>query len=304
MEKMKKTKKQKNKTSPERKKETRKEREKRVKSAFYRYRKFLEEMQVPFVVEYTHGRRTVKSKLGERSFSVGKISMRGMNFIKTIKNHILKAESFSKIPVATKQEFGLQYLLFNKKYMHQKLTKVTELDLKSAYWDAAYKMGLIDKADYFHGLRMSKVERLASLGTLARVLKQRTFDGKKYSKAKYLDKSENSRHVWFAISNEIDRVMKKCAKELKDQLIFYWIDALFFIDTPANRKLVQEKIKECGYKAAFVKISFVELKTERAYAYSPEKGDHIDPVTGLRMRFFSYNIKKAEQFKILGRNRL
>lgn len=277
---------------------TRQEREKRFKSAFYAAAKYHEELGMPFTVEYTHGRRTLKSAIMNENFTKGTISRPGMNFIKSVKNRIIKSEVMDKIPRKSKEELGLQYLFFNKKYMHQELTNVIELDLTAAYWDAAYKLGIIDKKDYYQGLGMKKTERLAALGSLARVLKVREFDGKKYGRAIIKDNSDNTRHIWFAISNEVDKVMKKCAKALGDQLVFYWIDALFFIKTEENKKLVQDIIKKAGYKSKFIKIEKVYLGKDRAKAWSKEKGEHIDKANGLPMRFFAYDVENADLFKI------
>jgi hypothetical protein len=277
---------------------TRREREKRMKSAYYAAVKYHEELGEPFEVEYTKGRRTLTSRLMVKTFKKGTISNKGMNFIKTIKRKIIKNEAHRKIPKKTREELGLQYLFFNKEYMGQSLKNVIELDLTAAYWDAAYKMGIIDKADYYHGLSLKKTERLAALGSLARVVKVRKFDGKKYLRAQTKDNSEQTRHVWFAISNEIDKVMRKCAVALKDQLVFYWIDALFFIKTGQNKKLVSGIIKKAGYQSKFVKIEEVHLGADRARAWSMEKGEIIDKQRGIPMRFFAYDVKNDELFKI------
>jgi hypothetical protein len=277
---------------------SRKEREKRMKSAFYAAAKYHEDLGVPFYVDYTHGRRTIVSKLMKETFNNGRITKKGMNFIKTVKHKMIKEGVPEKVKRKSREELGLQYLFFNKKFLGQTLTNVIELDLSNAYWDAAYKMNAISKEDYYKGLGLPKVERLAALGSTARTLKRRTFDGKKWSKAVVLDNSEATRHIWFAISNRIDKVMKSCARELKDQLVFYWIDALFFINTKKNRDLVQSIIKKAGYQSKFVKIIKVELGQDRAKAWSKEKGEYLDKETGIPMRFFAYHIENSDLFKI------
>jgi hypothetical protein len=274
------------------------EKRKRFKSAYGRYVKFLENSGIPFEVEYTHGRRTVKSELGTQSFVRGNISKKGMNFIKVIKNKILKSGVVEKIPKKTQKELGLQYMQFNKKYIGTefKKGKIIELDLNSAYWDAAYKLGVIAKDDYFKGLSYGKVERLASLGTLAKYSKRRVFDGKKYHKSELVDGSENTRHVWFAISNEVDQVMQKCLKALKDEAVFYWVDALFFMNNKENKEKLKKIIDKSGFKFKTIKIDNVKLMEERVIVLSKDKGELIDKNTGLPMRFFCYDINNESLF--------
>jgi len=267
------------------------------KSDFFDYVKFMEEIREPFRIEYTNGMYQIFSALhGKREFKNGTISMKGMNFIKTIKNRIIKSEIIEKIPKKTPKELGLKYLLFNDHYMGKTMDNIIELDLNSAYWKSAYKLGIISKKDYYKGLQQPKLERLASLGSLAKTVRVREFNGRKYSKVTIKNDSQDTRHVWFAISSEVDKLMLKCAKELKDQFVFYWVDALFFIDTPENRKKVQSMVKEAGYDSKFIKILFAKFDPDSAKVWSKEKGK-LDPEHNAKKRFFCYDINNKEQFQ-------
>lgn len=268
------------------------------KKDFFEYIKFLQEMDLKFKVEYTHGRYSVISPLGISDFKKGNISNKGMNFIKSQKTRIINSGITEKIPMKTPEELGLKYIWFNKKYMGQNLTNIIELDLNSAYWQAAYKLNIITKKDFYKGLAYPKVERLASLGSLARTIRVREWTGKRWlrSYAKAGFESDDTRHVWFALCNEVDKLMRKCAKELGDDFLFYWIDALFFTNTKENKEKLGAIIKKAGYKFKFIKIKNVIMESDSAKVYSKDKGK-IDAGSGLKLRFFCYDINNNSLFK-------
>lgn len=147
-----------------------------------------------------------------------------------------------------------------------------ELDLNSAYHECAFQLGIISRATYEKGLKVSKMARLVALGALASNKAVFEFSGKKLEykgQKNEIEKLEGKEkddlsYLFFRISAEIGRVISDVYYQLntigKDGCIGYWVDAVF-----VRRELIGEALKiinEYGYEAKLKDLSNVICKVK------------------------------------------
>lgn len=142
--------------------------------------------------------------------------------------------------------------------------KCDEVDLNKAYWVAAHKVGVISDEIFQEGLSsgLSKIELLACIGTMAKVQKERSYDGQRYQKSVTLQDSALTKHIWRAVSYQVDKCMQDCARALGKEFLFYWTDAVFFHSTPANKALVDSAVKAHGFESKLVKVECLTRSSE------------------------------------------
>lgn len=221
---------------------------------------YLEDNGIPFVMEYTSRTYKIKSELGDMVFSTEEIGKRGMNFIQQVRHYVNKNDIASVIPNIDYTVLGLKRFIYTDKAKQGIHKGIIEFDLDKAYWKSALNIGVIDEAMYLKGIekRLTKVELLASLGSLAKMKFRRVFDGKKYKRSVIIDDSSETRHIWDAISFEVDKCMLECAERLGQDFFFYWTDAIFFYDRPMNRELVQAVADMFGFSGKFIELKYIE----------------------------------------------
>ena len=111
-----------------------------------------------------------------------------------------------------------------------------EIDLSSAYWNFAYKEGILSESIYKQGKdgyinsrgefrTISKRTRLASLGALAKLTQHLIFDGEKWHVGK-LDESPKANY-FFRVAEMTGEVMQQLQILLREGFILFWVDAVF-----------------------------------------------------------------------------
>ncbi len=171
--------------------------------------------------------------------------------------------------------------------MGKNMTGIIEVDKDKAYWSASYKLGIISKEIYDKGIeitkntkdgdeRKAKISRLVALGTLAKEVKRREFNGDSYLRPKTIDDSSETKHIWHHICSEVDTVMRQCMKRLRSNFVFYWTDAIFLIPDRDNEEMVKKVIEEYGYTSKTVINAWYEFRPDACYVISKEKGRYID----------------------------
>ncbi len=251
---------------------------------------FCERNEIPFTILRTNRTFTMKSSIGNRLFTDNRIGLRGLNLITTVKAYVKKHKINDEIARKDyRKEEELTYVEVNPKRYGNKYTSLIEIDVDNAYWHAARKLEVISKEIYERGLTVGKIERLASLGSLAKTTRKITFDGKKYKIEPRYAGSEDTKHIWYAISWEVDKMMKKCMKALKNDFAFYWVDAIFFENKRNNIEMVKTIVKKHGFTCKKVTNEICDFKNFTVFVHSKQKGKKVEWSKFLG-RQFCYNI--------------
>jgi hypothetical protein len=120
--------------------------------------------------------------------------------------------------------------------------KVAGTDLNHAYWRIAYNLGIITEITYLKGLRDEfKSVRLAALSTLGADKKYRVIrDGKITFDVKTIEGDQELQQVYKLIRYTCYRYMNQVKKLLGQDFLCYKTDAIYYIDTKYNRKIVND----------------------------------------------------------------
>lgn len=226
---------------------------------YQEYIEFLIKNKIKHTITYTGRSYKVKSAIGNCEFINSVFSLKALGFMSKVRSHILKKETYKNVRDG---EFKRMKLInmSGADASSKHFKNCVEFDLNKAYWRGALKAKVIDQDLYDEGINsgLTKIELLATIGAMAKTVRSRFFDGADYKKAVVLTDSEVTRHIWRAVSWQIDRCMQECAQVLaKEEFLFYWTDAVFFHNTVDNRRLVQSVVEKHGFDCKAVKIEYL-----------------------------------------------
>jgi len=169
---------------------------------------------------------------------------------------------------------------------------VCEVDINSAYWEAAAKNNFISNDIYLKGVnkfpgqkdKISKKCRLIALGSLATVKTIVDFDGSDY---KYVSTKKNNktRKYFFKCALDISKVMKDAINESGGSVLFHWCDAIFihanYVDS------VMSFFNERGYSVKVKKLNCIHVKGSKMTVSEIVKSENQDLFTNFRMKTFN-----------------
>lgn len=232
---------------------------------------------IPFDMESTQQRNEIFSKIGNYSNVESEFPPSELNFIRQVKDYVIKNEIYKKIPnrfPTPESRVGILYYHVSPRFkVGDLLDKYIEIDLNSAYWETAYKMGLLSEALYARGKTISKTSRLAAIGTLAKVKKRFKFDGVKQWKLPKV-RSELTEFLWHTICDKIGKLMLKTARKCGKDFAFVWVDALFVHRdaVPEVRKI----FKKAGYEFTVEKVKWIRFDKSQIVVKGKGKWVEID----------------------------
>lgn len=215
-------------------------------------------------------------------------TVQNMNFIKKIKKYVIDNYVALKFIKVDYKNTEINYIDVNNSIIEgQTFEKVCCIDIKNAYWQTALLMGIIDNEIYNEGLKKDKITRLASLGSLAKRKDYYSFDGVRY---KHIDtvRSFETENLWFAICKRVSDVMQDLVKLLGDDFIFYWVDGMYFVNTPENREKVSNYLNSCSYEHKPEDVSKIEFFKDHFLVHSAQ---------GHSSKRFGYTLGKKNRKK-------
>lgn len=244
---------------------------------------------IPFKVRATNSRMYIYGEMGDYMTGNNKIPMRELVYIDMVKKYIIKNKLYETLPVLKKPK--IDYYKHNPKISSlPDLSNCYEIDLKSAYWEMANKLGLLSPEIYKKAstinpktgqLYMSKLARLAAIGSLARKSRLYTFDEDgNYTKKR--QRSKLTAHLWDNICLRVATIMNDAIKASGDGFIFFWVDAIFVSSSSSKDKVIKA-FKKAGYSVSVTSVQKIEFKDKifvhakthkkplRKFAYPPTK---------------------------------
>ena len=216
--------------------------------------------RVPFVLRQTNQRMELKSELGNYSNIESEFPASELNFIQSVKKYILANGLEHTIVNKFKRKEDkkkIKYYMYSRKLKPgMTFSNCYEIDLNSAYWNTAHQLGLLSDALYQKGKTVSKISRLAAIGSLAKKVKVYEFDGKE-QKLKKIIRSEETEFLWDTICYTVGEVMKEVSKACGDDFVFFWTDALFI--KPNSVNLAKQVFKAAGYDFKMEKVDLIQV---------------------------------------------
>ena len=217
-----------------------------------------------------------------KSFRKG-FTSEDLQFIKKVKKGAKNPDIILKYIDKDYQSTPIEYIKVNENIkVGDKFENVICVDINSAYWVTAFQLGIIDEPTYQKGKKIDKIVRLASLGSLAKKTETFEFDGEKMVK-KSIERSHETENLWFAICDRVGSLMSKLSKKIGNDFIAYWVDGIYFVNTPDNFKIITETFKNEGYACKIEQVSNIVFN---------ESDFIITGATEVDQKVFSFSISR------------
>lgn len=239
---------------------------------------------IPFIYEIQNETITIKSPGGSYTSRGGDYTIDEINFIKKVKQYIVKNEIHFQF---SKHKGKVAYFLYGTSLKPGVIVNdCVNIDLTAAYWTTAYRLGIITPQLYREGNRHRKQIRLSAIGSLAKKKRVYEFDGRKQT-SKTIQRSDTE-HLWEVICNEVGSLLIKTAMACKDDFLFFWVDGIYIRGKSAKK--VESIFSTGGYGSKANPIKKIEVTDRNILVHS---GDKIKPfVFRTKMvskKFLGYN---------------
>lgn len=211
---------------------------------------FFKSFGIPFEASFTGSSMSVTINGMRHQIADKRIKNRDLNFIKRVKSCMLGC---GKPKPADKP---ISYFKFsNKKGEFQ---NILELDISAAYWNTALQKGYITKQLHREGLEREKSVRLIALGAAASVKTVFRYDADNEDLF-FVEKISNNlgRSYFFDISRHVGGIMMDFYRMFPDAILFFWVDAIFIIDT--YKAAAIEYFRQNGYDLKQKYVSKVQV---------------------------------------------
>jgi hypothetical protein len=282
--------------------------------------KFLIDMSAEYTIKVINGNYELISKMfTHKTFKQSEYTMDELKFIKSVRSYIKKNEIYALPHFQDTQVFpeDVHYVKVARVPMYKKFENVCEVDIDQAYWETAYQLGIISDDIYAKGSKgnISKKARLTALGSLARKTYHYKFKGDKLLDT-IIDKEPLLENLWFTICKRVSDVMHQVISALGDDFIFYWVDGIYFNNTPENVSKAMSVFIENGYNSKFKKINQIyfheagftvndygDIKREFSYPNYDKKGARINYAENFKLasvanKIINKGVDMTENLKI------
>ena len=275
------------------------------------------DMGAEYTIKVINGNYELISDLFEhKTFKKSEYTMDELRFIQAVRRYVKKNEIYLLPQFQDNQLFSddVHYVKVARVPMFQKFENVCEVDIDQAYWETAYQLQIISDELYVRGSKgnISKKARLTALGSLAKKAYNYKFKGDKLLDT-IIDKEPLLENLWFTVCKRVSDVMHHVIEALGDDFIFYWVDGIYFVNTPENVATAMNTFIENGYQTKFKMINQIyfhekgftvndygDIKREFTYPNYDKKGSRIDYAENFKLatianRVINDNLDIADQ---------
>jgi len=157
---------------------------------------------------------------------------------------------------------------------------VSSIDISAAYHSAARQLGYFSEELYKLHKDSNKMERLQAFGATAK--RAEVFG---YVNGELVSSETNEspvRNFFMTCAMYVSECLKEIRDALKDDFYFFWVDCIFFNNTPENVKLVKSIFEVYGFEYADSKTDFVIFETS-------EQNYKITRSDGIRSKEYLFN---------------
>jgi hypothetical protein len=176
--------------------------------------------------------------------------MEGLEFImmvrREIRNHI---DAGGKTPFYIE---GTKVVAFNPNALRKSVIDeetLLEIDLNSCYWKTAFNLGFISEELFIKGWEKRKnikIGLVASIGSLNKRSYEETYEFGKGKGLIKLKKDDDLRPYYWAIINEVHRIMNETIKLLpKDHFMMWLTDCVYF--KKESKNIIEGYFNSIGY---------------------------------------------------------
>lgn len=225
--------------------------------------KYLKHHKYSYVYTISGSTHKLENNLMSDTFNTNKLSKDALHFISVVRKEILSSNKILDLSTVNVRANDITYFYVNKSYKGKVINDVSEVDIDRAYWDAAYILGYIGENVWKMGCEKDKVLRLMSLGGFAK--KKYTFIFNPEAKndlerEQIFPQSNPYQYVWYNISKYVSDCMNDIARFCGNDMVFFWVDAVFIKNKADVISGIGEIIKKYGFGVKYTPIKSIEYK--------------------------------------------
>lgn len=240
--------------------------------------------KIPFVLEIQNETLTIKCKRGNCTTKSATYTIDELNFIKSVKQYIVKnnlqLKYLSKYGVDKEHRKKIVYYKYNGRINPgMKFQQCINIDLNSAYWETAFKLGLLSDILYQKGLdteKISKQARLAAIGSLAKKRRIYEYDGEKQF-LREKKTSDQTEHLWDVICDHVGKVLVSAAKACGNDFLFFWVDGIYIKNSKEAAKKVYQVFNNHGFEYKTIHLQQIEITDKHILVTGKDKDGKIKP---------------------------
>jgi len=188
----------------------------------------------------------------------------------------------------------LEYFAQNLKM--ESINKVLNFDITKAYPSILLADGFITENTFNYLCKISKTERLASIGMLARKKNITTFENGKPI-LNVIDRKETSEYFFYLVE-KTNKIINEIRQKVNLRFLFSWVDGIYFEFQNENDIFEAEKIVNeiCNkYKLKFtteILLNYISNFENDCFEIYFDKGDKIKrftiPSNEMRVNYLTY----------------
>lgn len=228
-------------------------------------------LKVPFIFKASKSRCYLTGPSGKFMTDSNKLPMNEVNYIKQVKDWIVKEELYLDFKQVNKKD--IKYFMYNSDLASTGFLDASdgykndyyEIDLKSAYWETGFEAGLI-RPDIYQlaekinpatgSVYISKPTRLACIGAWARRLSFYKFDGK--HEKRWKEKRPVTARLWDHVCLLVSKIMQRGASAAGSDFCFFWVDACF-VKSKRSRDRVAAAFDKAGFDYKIKKLDSISV---------------------------------------------
>ena len=253
---------------------------------------------IPYELYYSSSTARLVTEYEKRIYAESRITKKEL----ILRNQI-KKDINERVERVTRDERPAHYFRWAKKLGYMDLNPgevirvedVYEVDLVSAYYHAAAKLGYLSPEFFEKTKTLPKPIRLRLLGSIATRKQYETFDGEEFQT--WVEQDDKMRAVWHNIVCYVDDVMQEMASYLGDRFLWYWVDGIYFTtfgEHDISATLVEQIAKKNSFEVHKKKLKRIEIRKVDKYMEGrvyDDKGMRIFTLSPTKIRNFHTDIK-------------
>ena len=193
-----------------------------------------------------------------------KIQKGGLGFIQEVKRHVSRTNKVFEV-----DRSKIRYSIINER-LKPGMSKGEwiEVDVNSAYWYEALKLGIINKDVFTKGQEVTKEVRLIALGALATLTEKWKVENYGEREIKVLHERPETYTSFFHICNSFsNQIMQPAFRKFASECVLFWVDA-FIINKSASNDLIS-MLNGMGVKVKTKPITKIEITDKRINLHVP-----------------------------------
>ena len=226
---------------------------------FFKQLEHLKEMEISFSVEMSGVTRKIQYHDAKGAITheevyfgfEGQKKMEGLEFVRMVRREILERIERGEKPPKSKAH--TQVLAFHENNLidvSKKGETVVAIDLNACYWNTAYKLGFLSEPLFKKGWkkrREAKLGLVSSIGSLNKRTFSEKFEFGVSNGVQKTNKDDNLRPYYWAVINEVNRIMNHTIAELPKNDFLMWLTDCVYVRKPSVEK-AQSVFTELGYE--------------------------------------------------------